>query len=758
MAGFGWMRISLLAATKVAAIAVLARTPGALAQESPQTSSASPTAPVESPEQAIQRDLAQQAVLLTNPNSKPEQREQAAERLVLRQRPDAREILLKALSDPERPAQLAVAKALAGDAHPDARFIEPLLALMGRDWGATEAAVGALTNYGDNPKVLADLIAFAGNTLQVPRSRIATVRGIGTFVKKSAATFLMGQMNNSDEDSQIRDAASDAMLEMTGLQQFGRDVQQWNGWWASTSNQPDAQWEAAQYRNRASHYAQVRRELERLTDSIKDVLVRDYNRAPEAQRTDMVLGWLKNKEPSVRGVAASIVIDQKLNGERIAVPIIDQLRSMIGDSSVSVRMSVIDALKVINDAASVDPLLSQLAVETDPVAKIKIAQALGPLRQLKSVDALLVLLNGPVTRVAEAGSEAIRDLGDEIRKDPALAAKISANLRGKLDLISDKPGTDNLRGTILEALSRLHDAAVLRLFSAALDANNPRNTLKIRIAAARGLGNMLAPKDQEQAADVLVNALRDEPESAVRLEAVNALRDVGTFDQAEPLYRQMFAPAETDPSVRAAAWTALAKTFKRREATANVLITNWVDRFKDNPALSNDPAKRADILLKRRAVLEEARDKLIVDVPNDPQAAKTLAGVQQYIGETKMAQEQWGSAVASFQAAIKYWKENNGSPVVLAPLSDQLMNALLRSGSYAEAIQFAVDPAAAESNARRHLIRAEVERLLQTQKPDDLKNASQLLDEAEKMNPPLTSPYSDQLKQLRDDVRQRLEK
>ena len=73
-----------------------------------------PAASAESPEQAILRDLEQQAAILNAPDSKPEQREQAAERMVQRRRDDATEILLAAIGDSgNRAAQVAVARALA---------------------------------------------------------------------------------------------------------------------------------------------------------------------------------------------------------------------------------------------------------------------------------------------------------------------------------------------------------------------------------------------------------------------------------------------------------------------------------------------------------------------------------------------------------------------------------------------------------------------------------------------------------------------
>ena len=756
MAGFPWLRTPLLAAAFAAAATALLRAEQTRAQEATQILSPSP---VENPEQAIQRDLTQQATILSNPNSKPEQREQAAERLVLRQRTDARDMLLKILRDPDRPAQIAVAKALSGDSRPDPRFIPPLLLLMGRDRVATDAAVSALTNYADNLDVLNDLIVFAKNGTQVPSSREAAIRGIGSFVKKNAAGFLIGLTNNTDEDPQIRKAATIALTDMTGLQQIGSDIQQWNDWWTAGINQPERDWESAQFRNRAGHYAQVKRDFQRLTDHIKTLLYLEYQRVPEIQRTDVTLSWLKDTVPAIRVVGAGKVLDEKLVGNRIPPVVVDQLRGMIGDSAVEVRQEVINALLQINDAASVEPLLAQLAVETDPDVKIVIASTLGRLQQIKSIDAILLLLNGPATRVAEAAAEALGELGEPIRKDPALTAKVSINLRTKLEMIGDKPGTENLRGFILEAMAQLHDASMLRVFSRALDVNDLRNTVKIRIAACRGLGNMIEPGDKEQAATDLVSALLHDREAAVRLEAVKALGNVGTFHQADALYDQTTS-REMDRSVRDAAWKVLSSLFTRPEFTANDLLSYWAEKFKDSPALKNDPnpKRRVEVLQNRIIVLQAARDKLIADAGVNPQAAQTLAGVHQNIGETLMSLEQWDKAAASFRAAMAYWMVHNNAPATLSQLSEQLMQAMLRAGSYPEAVQFAgerITDKPQEQGDMGYLIRTEVERLMKSAKPTDLKSAATLIDETDKMQPALKDPYAETLKKHREEIRRR---
>ena len=757
------MRTPLLAVAISAAAMVAARLPVARAQPAPPAADSTPAAPSESTELTIQRDLNQQAAILTGAQSTPEQREQAAERLVLRQSAAAREILLKALNETgNRPAQIAVAKALAGNAQSDPRliepFIQPLLDLLGRDLSATTAAVAALSNFGDNAPILSGLIAFAGNRSQALKSRVEVIGGIGAFVKKNAAAFLIGLMNERDEDPRLRSASTEALLKMTRLQQYGGDVEQWNRWWSANANLPDSEWEAAQYHNLVVHYAQVNRELQRLADHLKEVLENEYKRASKDQRTDILLDWLKDTEPPIRAFAAKKVNDEKLNAKPIAVAIVEQLRGMIGDSSVDVRKAVIEALRNINDAASLDPLLAQLALETDPDVKIAIAKVLAVLKQPKSIDPLLELLKGPSTRVAEAAADALRLMGDVVREDPALSSKVSINLRVKLEAIGTEPGSESLRGYILEAMAQLRDPSLLRVFSAALDATNPDTTTpKIRIAACRGLGSMLNPRDRDQATTDLINTLRRDPDRGVRLEAAKAIGNVATFARAAEALHQQTMTSETDPDVRDAAWSALEKMFSQPEATADILLGTWLDRFKSDSKA--DPRKLAVVLQKRLVVLQAARDKLIKDAGADPRAARTLAGVHQNIGEAQTILEQWDRAAASFRASLAYWQIHNGAPATVAQLSQQLMKALLRAGSYSEAVQFARERIATDPQAQSDMgyqIRSEVGRLKDSTKAEDWRNAAQLIDETEKMKPPLEEPYAEPLKKDREELRRRL--
>jgi HEAT repeat protein len=611
--------------------------------------------------------------------------------------------------------------------------------------------------------VLAALIRFAADRGKPRRSRLAVVGALGSFVKKEAAASLLGLMNDDSEETQIRDAVPEPLIRMTGLQQFGDDTRQWSAWWKSVANQPDREWELTQFRNRSARMAQIDRERQRVAVHVKDVLDREYQRAPKEQRPDMLLGWLRDAEPVIRAVAADKVNDEKINGNVISPALLEQLRDLIGDSNVEVRKAAVVAVGAINDAASVDPLLAQLAVESDTDVKIAIARGLGILKRTKSIDALLALMNGPPTRaadaVAEAAAESLTVLGEAIREDAAIKAKVSVNLRVKLETTSARAGTESLQAAILEALAQLHDRSLLHVFIASLEAIDP-HTLMIRIAACRGLGNMAEdPNDKDQAAAALVNALRHDSAGRVQLEAARALGKVGTIDRADALFEQMSPrSAAADESVRDACWAALS-TILQREATYKDLLGTWKERFKFEPAPGQDPKKRAIAIARRLVILQAARDKLIAEAPKNPEADRMLAEEQQDIGEAQMALDQWDKAAASFRASMAYWQAHKGRRDIIEQLSVQLIDALLRAGNYSEAAQFAGERITADPQEARDLgqrFQSEVEELMKAKKPEDLKNALQLIEESQKIRPPLGDTYVETLQLDRERIKRRL--
>jgi HEAT repeat protein len=581
-------------------------------------------------------------------------------------------------------------------------------------------------------------------------ARKAALDALGYFEQKRAAAYLMSVLENDNEEEAVRQAvrndAADALAHMTG-RPFGHDLSKWSEWWATNQPITDEQWRQQLLQVKAANDATTQRQLLRLQQQVHDVLNKVYQGAANAQQLQLLLDWLRSEDPTIRFRGADLVYERHQGAQRIDDPIIAQLLLMVGDSSVEVRTQVIVDLKVINDPAAVEPLLAQLAVEIDPNVKVNIAVTLGELRQLSAVAPLLRLLDDPNVRVAESAAEALATLGPQIHDNAGLRAAVGDKLAAKLQEINQQPGAENLRAAILDAEGPLQNVDMYDTFAKSLDSQNQNNTLRVRTAAVRGLAKLGDSSKRESAAADLTSTMHQDPDAAVRLEAVKAVGDVGTLvSEGGALYERM-SQKEQDASVSSAAWKVLLSLCSRPDVTADTLQRSWVTQ----QLIEADPQKLLDLD-------QVLRDKLIAIAPSDPKAQSFLADVRQNIGNLCMRLHQWDEAISNYRPALDYWLSHPAPEATKAELSKQLMIALLKSGDYARAVQFAGERIKADDQQQQNMGECIRNEVIDLHKAHDLKNAVELADLALKMQPPLVKDYADQIRQERDQMGQELAK
>ena len=232
----------------------------------------------------------------------------------------------------------------------------------------------------------------------------------------------------------MRDAAADALADMNGTSTDARDASQWQQWWSENQSKTEQQFRADMLARRSARLDQARQRNAELTQELERIINEQYRLTPAGQRGDLLLKLLHSNEPEVRAIAASIVKYEALGNQPPTAALKAQLRDMIGDSSVKVRVAVADALATINDAAAIEPLLAQLAQEPDATVRAKIASALGPINDVRAMPELIAMLEDPALPAARAAADSIKDLGAETREtDPALARRAALQLRATLD-------------------------------------------------------------------------------------------------------------------------------------------------------------------------------------------------------------------------------------------------------------------------------------------------------------------------------------
>lgn len=678
--------------------------------------------------QNVEQDLQQLAGVLNGENVRPEDRDEAARRLVSRQSPQARQILLSVLvSVGNRDGQLAVARALASSSNNDPQFIVPLFALLGPDRALTDAAADALATYKTNPQVLSRLVDLINARQQPAPLRIACIRALGTLNEKRAAQTLVGLLTSDEEAAEIRTAAADALVQLTGLRENGQDVQRWQQWWNQRADESEDQWRQSLLNERSARLSELQARYSKLVDEVRNVLTDQYQLVPDVEKPDMAMRFLKADEPVIRALGAKLVFDDTISNRTIVPAIRQQLRKMVGDSSPQVRLEVATTLRALNDAGALDALLAQLPQERDPQVKAAIAEAIAPIHDLRAVPELRKLLGDESFVAAQAAAEAIAELAPLIvQEQPAVATQIGTELNTLLKKDASSPGAAGLAEAIVEAMASLNQPTLEPTFYHLLTSNQPPG---VKRWAIHGLA---ALKDSNSL-DLIINSL-DDPDPSVRLEAVNALAAVGTFENGDLLYHRMTPTEEPDESVRDAAWDVLSKLLQGAPAQQ---LSAWADRFSD------DPAKRVVVL------------KILAEKQQENHADDDLAYTRQNIGESLMKIDHPAEAADYFRQALDYWSKKNEERFT-AGLTQQLITALLRAHEYPDAIQFGSSLIQTDRSQQMTVgpaIRTEAERLRDT---GDLQSALVLIDEAKKMQPALDPRYAHDLDDIATEVHKKI--
>lgn len=649
------------------------------------------------------------------------QREEAARRLLQQDTPQARQAIQRTLEDASDPqAQLAVARAISANGLCRSEYLVPLRLMMGNDRILTDAAAQALAACRDNPESLRLLVNFASARQQREADRLVVVRALGSLTEKSAAEFLISLLLREDDSQRVRNAAADALMEMTGHIENGQDPQLWNKWWNQNSTRPEAQWKQELTVHQASRYVAVRQQYIQLAGELQGILTRVYDTTPPAQQAALLLTYLRSNHPEIRRIGATVVHSEAMAAQPITAEAREQLRSMISDSSREVRLAVAGALLATNDPASLDPLLKQLSRESDPEVRAALAEPLARIGDLRAVPALRQLLSDPSLSAAGAGAAALRELAPVIReKEPALASAVAKDLQAALSRASTSAGAMSLREAIADAMIPLREPSLIPTFYQFLGESG---STRLRWAALRALGELRDPK----AADTIARYLEDR-ESGVRLEAVRSLGKTSALEHAELLFRRTSVVEETDPSVRDEAWGVLQGVFPKLPLEQ---LPAWVQRY------AGDPARRV-IVLRAMAQRQEAAGD-----------AAHLALSRQAIGVALMELDQPLEASTQLKAALDYFSGQPDQQMVTEQLVEQYLRSLVRSRSTTQIVDFGsrlLTQRASYQQTVGVLLRNEIRGMVDQKQYAD---AVTIIQASRRIDPPLATRYADDLDAL----------
>jgi HEAT repeat protein len=700
----------------------------------PVVANAQPSPGGDSAAEVARQETVQLSQTLTAPDRGLRERVEAAKRLLER---GANDVLLRALRSGQAELQTPVARALAETNNPPAIFLDDLLRCLQTQVTVelADAASLAAANYRDNPAARARLRDFILSVNIPEPRRVPAVRALGTLNDRESAQFLIQMLLGGAVPEGLSNAAADALGEMTGLTEYGRDVGQWERWWGGQAGKSPEQFLSERRAEREGSARQAVERLKTVATSIDRFVESAHRRItdPKLREAD-VLTSLNDPSPEFRAAGARLV-NQDLNaGLPIAPAVVERLRDLIGDSSPDVRRRVAGAIAAVNDPGAAKSLLAQLQREKIEAVKAELMKALAPTKNVAAVPELVRLLDDPAFQVSEAAAAALRELGPEIAKSPQLSRTVSNALLRTIERTNNLRGADRLREYATEAMIPLHDTALVQvLFTLLVDrAGNTPNT---RNSAIRALAAMNAPpKLQEDIAGRIAQTLRPntEKEKGVRLEAAKAMGIVGGPAQGEALYNAL----GDDEAVREAAWNSLSSLFEQFDV--NTLLVWNSQRFQ------NAPDKRLTINLALNKKL------IALGAP----AAETLAIVQQEIGALYLDPkiDKPGEAVSYLESALAYWSGKPGG--VVNTVQDLCIRAYLRSKQYKSSVQFAtgqIQKNGQNTDAMCGAILQEVNRL---NRANQLQLALELLAEAKTL--PIKGFYQDQFAELDKDIKGRI--
>jgi HEAT repeat protein len=697
------------------------------------------TKPTSSPAELIASDLTALSAMLNDPQAPRDQREEAARRLLSRATPESRKILNDALVNLTSGSALAVVRALADDQRPDPELVNPLFAALveNRSSEFTRACAAALANYKDTPNVLARLIGTVQHTPPYAEAvRRETISALGKLVDKRAAEVLVGLATSPAEQPRIRLAATDALVDMTGLTEFGQNFDQWAAWWAPNARKSDMEFRNDVLPRRAARNDQIHQRWNDLVEEVRRTYTTRYRTAAAPQQPEILLSYLRSTSPEVRTIGAGIARDEVAGNKPLPASVRDQLRYMIGDSDPAVRLGVANALAKINDPASLAPLLTQLAQESDADVRASLAEALGPINDLQAVPALLRLLSDASKTAATRAAQALELLGPKIRAEsPDLAKQTADALRQALAARPPGAANNDVRAAMVDAMTPLKQEQLLQDPLYLMLRPRPDESPDIRRRVLKAIGTIGNPQSAPRIATYLED---DEP--LVRLWAVRAMGNMPTaYEYAEPLFRRMDPTVERDASVQDEAWLVFQTVLP---ALSIERLNSYAARFQSHP--------------QHQFVVQAALEDKLKAANNQP----ALADLWENMGETLMKPENNDprNAAVYVRQALDFKKNiPNIQPVVLVRLRENLMRALLRSRQYREAVQFAADSIrenVANTGPMGGYIRAEAERL---RDDNDLEGATQLIQETKTMSPPLADPIPAQLADIESQIKRKMQ-
>lgn len=622
-----------------------------------------PSAPLTGAEEITFRTLKGQ---LADPTRSAATKTEAAGLLLSHSHPQAERILNEFLNDSSnRQGQVAVADAVARLGAARKSFIEPLLAMLtGTEPSVRSAAAVALATYKNNG-VTEKLIAIAKDAKRDRAVRLVTISALGQVLDKKAADTLVGLLDDPDTD--IRDAAAEALGNLTNIRAFGADADQWKRWWKRNKDKDHSVWLADLADNLARENARLKAENANIRERLAKAMMDLYGTTSPAQRDAMLMSFLKDSLVDVRLVGLAMIDRRTVAGESVSVEFRSQVRDMLADADGRVRVQAALAIANMSDSDSTDALLSRLAAEEALPVREALLRALGQMREARAIPAVLGQIDSEHESVAAAAAAA---LGRIVTRIPLETDRRTGAIEALVQRYGKVPGAEQqngaaLRESLLTAMGAIGDKAFLSVLTDALK----DTAASVRQAAVNGLAQL----GQSGSASA-ISPLMADPDRGVRQTAIRATGALNGEKHLRGILQRTDPAAETDAGVRQQAWETALNILADSDART---LSTVIDDLSGRPDASDQRIKIMETLaevLKAEESTElcDARRKLaaaLVKVGRSAEAVPHFAEAYKLLVEAQdpgadAAWLEWVAAmlVADDPATVKTIADQQNKP------------------------------------------------------------------------------------------------
>ena len=568
---------------------------------------------------------------LADPSRSAKTKAEAAELLLTRRYPQAAESLKKFLKDPaNRPAQIAVAEAVARQGAESKAFIEPLLAMLaGSEPTVRGPAARALVTY-KNGGVIEKLIAIAKDRKSDQPVRLVTISALQRVLDKESVDALVQLVG--DRDTAIRKAAAESLAKLTNIRTFDGSPSKWRRWWSRNKNKRASEWLADLAESLGREKARLEDENAKLRQRLATAMMEYYAATAAAGQDKLLLGFLKDSLPDVRLVGVKLAARKVAANGKVTEEFRAHVRTMLADEDPRVRRSTAMLMANVGDPNAVDFLLGRLKAEESPEVKQGLLTALGQFPDAKALGPILSEVLSKDEPVAAAAAAALAR-GAALRpiQGPVRRQAVTTLLRRYRKAGASANGNSApLREAILTAMGTVADPE----FASTLQSGLKDPAATVRLAAVKGLAQLR----QADLADAVALLAGDE-DRGVRQAVIEALGALSPKKHLQAILQRTDPTAEPEAAVREKAWAVGMAVLGKADAATLLQVR---DSLADRKDAVSQRIQIGQMLVK---VLKASKS------PDLPEAQRRLA--QALMGASRPAEAAplLGEAYALYAAA-----------------------------------------------------------------------------------------------------------